>query len=1141
MMYTTWINSPPPSKNSLKRLGWSLAFALAVFLPDSDAWAQRRDQERPIRPERRPEGALPVLGTTTDQFGSPPTDIPFDFDNNQGEWVNYETPIEKGVVIFQGSSGDPAHDGPFVMALNEPNNRVEIMTPDLTVVDSVPVGQGLSAIAQRPGSNEVWVTMHHSAGVAVLEKNTELGFWEVARLIRPAISSSALGMGHSTNPAAIAFNTTGSKAVVSSSSTDGYWVIDATTYAATAHDGDFDYLGMPTRAKEPRDVIYDPMTDKFFMTIRRSSNNTSAIQQTDLGAIFIGTLIRLPAFGLSLPEIDVQCIDGTTDLIDTANAKTFVGTTIFNAALNPTNGDMVVTSTDSKNDEFVGELSFPDGEVVRNQLTIIAQGETAPPYKLSLDMNTLSEAFGTPTAIAFSSQGWIYVATYITHKIAVFNADGIFQGSISTQKNPRGLAITTVGPQERLFVLSRGENGVEHFDITGGALPGSGTFQAFPFDPTYDRVKAGRKEFNDGSLAKKGNISCASCHQDLQTDSQNWGLAKFYDTGTFSPISSNPVFPKDDKLFMSTQDLRNLKGVPPYHWRGEQKDLEDFKGVFPNLFHGVEITEMNFALVKEYVFSGVYPTNPDQMLNRDFTPSARAGVTSFIEDPYNAAENTCVSCHTFPTGTDCSITDGFFHLNTALPNVAAVKTTQLRGLTFKRGARTKVGEIEGAEFHSPYHGGGSGHANFNFDDRDFVFANFGGLSELVRENISQFLFEYDNGTSPAANYSEMLNSMTALQSTLATFLVPQARAGHCDIAIRGRIRPTVGAPWVSVGFYYDVAASRFVSDHQTATPAIPNLFPQQLINIASVDRFHGVVLGVPVSSGRRVGVDTDRDGLFDADEIAAGLDPLDPDVDNDGFWDGEDSHPTASGSTNDNPARIRTINVEWVTSNSAKITYATTKLSPTRIAYGKTTSLGSQDGDPLDLPAGSNEWKKRHTVFVRLTDDSTKYFFSIIARNQHGVISRSRQQTFTTDGDLFTPMMRVTQLDAVGQGIGAGTTVDVTVKVVDNSENPLSNIAVRLVATQLLPQVTGPPVPLAQADVDTALKTNASGILNFTWTPPASFVLNAGDIIELSLQMARRQDTMPVTFEATVEDCTPEGPFFSFPESTAYCSQIVVQ
>ncbi len=211
-------------------------------------------------------------------------------------------------------------------------------------------------------------------------------------------------------------------------------------------------------------------------------------------------------------------------------------------------------------------------------------------------------------------------------------------------------------------------------------------------------------------------------------------------------------------------------------------------------------------------------------------------------------------------------------------------------------------------------------------------------------------------------------------------------------------------------------------------------------------------LGVPVWSGERIGVDHDRDGWFDGDEMAAGSDPTDPDSNNDGFWDLCDCTAPPPGCAGQPTPQVILSSVKgWlVTTNVFKLTYETDGLSSTRIEFGPDSNYGFFSGESQPLPAGSNHWKTRHTVFLRLDstqgllglDDGSFFAIQILTEGQNGSSGQSGNITLVdsaigpipifTVADNSDPNIRVGDLVVTAQRNGAMADYTAVVTIIDN-------------------------------------------------------------------------------------------------------------
>src|SRR5262249_11578614 len=94
-------------------------------------------------------------------------------------------------------------------------------------------------------------------------------------------------------------------------------------------------------------------------------------------------------------------------------------------------------------------------------------------------------------------------------------------------------------------------------------------------------------------------------------------------------------------------------------------------------------------------------------------------------------------------------------------------------------------------------------------------------------------------------------------------LVARANAGDCDLVAHGRVGGAhKGWQWVGGAWHAD-------------RTGVPDLSSADLRALAGPGS-EITVMGVPKGSGARIGLDRDRDGYPNGDELAGGTDPGDP-------------------------------------------------------------------------------------------------------------------------------------------------------------------------------------------------------------------------------------------------------------------------
>ena len=193
-----------------------------------------------------------------------------------------------------------------------------------------------------------------------------------------------------------------------------------------------------------------------------------------------------------------------------------------------------------------------------------------------------------------------------------------------------------------------------------------------------------------------------------------------------------------------------------------------------------------------------------------------------------------------------------------------MKIPQLRNMYRKTGFTDLPGAVNKRGFGFIHNGATDNLFNF-LKFPGFSFAS-GTTGDAQRRDVESFLLAFDTGLAPAVGAQVTFDGGTGDAARIARMdtLVAQADGGNCDLVANGRVgaRPR-GWKYVGGGLWHaDVAGP---ADVTTA----------QLRSLASGGR-EITVTGVPLGSGTRMGLDRDRDGFPDGDELVAGSDPGNP-------------------------------------------------------------------------------------------------------------------------------------------------------------------------------------------------------------------------------------------------------------------------
>jgi mono/diheme cytochrome c family protein len=993
------------------------------------------------------------------QFAPYPTPPLYPYDRVEGECVNLETELIAPILCIP-DPGPSVPGGDLVAVANDADERVVFLDMNLALVGETFVGQGPSALALNPSAPELWVSVRNQSSVVVID----LLSLTVKQVLRPAINVNGVGAGHASTPGGIAF--ANGKAYVAATFSDELLIYDA---VATGHPL-VKSLSLAGRFHDAAAILNDPYAvvsdgNQVLVTSHLSGNNTAPLchvagshvnfdgkGRNFLGpdSIFIEALGPGSSSGLDLPDYDVAVVDATTDKV--TRFVRGVGTVLFNVAAAPAgSGTFLVTNLDAQN-TIIGEDAFPQGKVALNRLTQFnVNGTVTPP--------TVLEGLGAggttnivmPTALEVLPDGRRLVAGYCSSNVGVLDGANLFLGAIPVPAGPRGIDYWAA--TNRIFVLSRATSQVTSFDAGTATTVPTTPLATFTLpDPTFDRVKQGRLEFllpNSGAQT----ANCASCHVDGRNDGIGWNLSKRLSTNP-NPVVADDF--RDRKGVMVTQDLRGLPGAAPYHWRGEQKDIEDFNGAFEHLLHGTQLPADRLAKLKDYIFSLEYPPNPFETMNRTYSPLATSGFNVYTN---NGTVGVCSKCHTLPLGTDGDITDPLFGDGdgTNFVDELTTKTTALRGLWTRNSAVIDADPLPGTSAVESIRMTGFGvlHEGM-FDSVHNLIATF--FQPLVAngtdDDVEAFVNELDSGLAPATLYSVLVDggaTVNANMDLVEFFLLDQARAGtptlrgNCDVAAHGII--DLGSGRIPVGMVYRALLDKF----DLSSSAVQATWEGQLghpIRVADVRGLavqgHALLLfaGVPSGSGERIGIDRDRDGVRDDDEITT--DPKNPDSNNDGLWDGfvAGAPQIVNGS----------VQVVYATTDAIKISYETDRLSPTIVDFvesGGTTTYHSGDGFQAVGTGTSNQWRRRHTAFIRpqppqgLTAlrPTATYNFTILTQGQDDLRATFPGFTASADHNFLTDTFRCSKISVFQRtNNGNGTfTFDIRAVFEATQGNPTIN------------------------------------------------------------------------------------------------------
>jgi YVTN family beta-propeller protein len=824
------------------------------------------------------------------------------------DFVNYEVSHVHPLAL--SAAGDRLY------AVNTPEARLAIFTVaaldgSLTYAGDVPVGLDPVSLAVRPGTNEVWVANHLSDTVSVVDV--------VARKLLATIA-----VGDEPNDVAFA---SGRAFVTCGGNEDRVKVYNATSRALITS---IDLFG-----DEPRALAVNAAGTEVYAVLLESGNKTTTLFSalvTSGGGPPAPSPSRNPALGTApatglivkfngtnwvdesgknwsssvkytLPDNDVSVINATAATPSVIRTVSGVGTILFDAVTNPATGSLWVPNTEARNQtRFEPNLR---GHLVQTRVSMVdTTGGVVSPVDLNSHIN-YGVTPGTPAEIAlslsqpgagvFKSDGSkFYLTAFGSRKVGVLNAAGAVTARIDVGGGPSGVALNETA--NRLYVLNRFDNTVSTVDTTSNTqLTVTGVTGASAFDPSPDVIKTGRKFLYDAQLTSgHGDIACATCHVSSNFDDIAWDLGN--PQGSFVPYSSAPFVHffllggsttgfDPMKGPMTTQTLRGLKNLSPFHWRGDRENFQAFNPAFVNLMGtGGQLSGSDMDAYTAFIETVRFPPNPFRNLDDTMPLSMQvpnqtgvgtaaadpnAGSNDFINLQLDAGVLACNTCHTLPTGADRQLFNGAQEGESQ-----DFKIPQLRNMYEKVGFNPVRPNIQ------------SGNPNLIAGQaapmkRGFGFLHDGSVSltEFLAAPVFQsttqqerdlfaFLLAFATDSSAAVGKQITVDSTTKGDPTIATTigtLLAQANASKCDVVGKA----VIGG--VAKGYFYDKTTAKLLPDSLLEQPISESALRGSL---AAGDVL--TYTGVPPGAGVRLGIDRDRDGFLDRTETTLGFDPANP-------------------------------------------------------------------------------------------------------------------------------------------------------------------------------------------------------------------------------------------------------------------------
>lgn len=815
-----------------------------------------------------------------------------------GDFVNFESAHVHPIAL--------SPDASRLYVINTPDNRLsvfEVGANGSLALDAEYV-VGLEPVSLAVRGSEVWVVNHLSDSVSIVDI--------AARRVVATIRTGD-------EPTDVVF--ANNRAFVSmAGGRDQVKVYDAATraeLASIAIDGD-----------DPRALASSADGSEVYLAVLESGNRTTTINvERDGGELPPpspprGPGVPKPPSGLlivrfnpstgfwedeyggergdladlDVPDHDLFVID--TVALEVDRTVRSVGTTLFDVAVQPGTGRIFVANTDARNlVRFEPNLR---GHFVDTRLTRV---EPASGARTHFDLNPhidydvspgpaqeIEASVSMPVDTQFNASGTLcYIASFGSAKVAVVDpSDGSIEGRIAVGGGPSGLALAeTLG---RLYVLNRFEQTVSIVDTGSRAeLSRIGIAGPAGFDPSPASVRDGRRLLYDATASSgHGDVSCASCHVFGNFDGLAWDLGdpagRFigyweadwleFSTGVTPTGGFHPM-----KGPMVTQTLRGLEGMEPFHWRGDRRDFQHFNSAFVSLMgRNDELPDAEMDLFADFAMTIRMPPNPFRTLE-DELPAAIpvlqvSGFGAHVDaDPIRGEElylngldgertKNCVDCHAMPNGTNNKI-------DLSILMSQAGKIAQLRNLYEKVSfSRFQLGELGNFGATQQKSGFGVLHAGAS-SLTEFLFGYYlqDEVSNEDQESVAAFVMGFPTGTPPVVGHQLGIDHVQArspdTDAEVARMLA-QAALGNCDVVVHGVLAGQAKS------FYYDAGADVFLPD-SSAEAALGDVALRSSLEYGDVVTY----MAVPAGSGRRIGIDRDRDTWRNADELFDGSDETD--------------------------------------------------------------------------------------------------------------------------------------------------------------------------------------------------------------------------------------------------------------------------
>ena len=603
---------------------------------------------------------------------------------------------------------------------------------------------------------------------------------------------------------------------------------------------------------------------------------------------------------LSLPDYDVFTID-TTGTTPAVIARTSgVGTTLFNLAVNPRNGNVYVSNTEALNlTRFEGPGSRSTtvrGHFAENRITVIS-GSSVLPRHLNKHITSYNAAAGTaseralslatPLQMAVSGDGNnLFLAAMGSNKLARF-ATSQLEANTFTPSASNQLALSGGGPtgvvldepRGRAYVLTRFDNGISVVNTSQFTE----VAHVRMFNPEPAVVTNGRKFLYDATLtSSRGDSSCSGCHTFGDMDHLAWDLGNPDDVLVQNPAPYNvniPRFGRNTRLHpmkgpMTTQSLRGLKGNGPMHWRGdrtgvsrsagetlEEQSFEDFNVAFTGLLgRETQLTEAEMDAFAKFALKLTYPPNPIANLDNSLTSTQQQALTIYNTVTSDTI-STCNGCHVLNPAQNRFGTDGTMAIEGAGVD-EDMKIPHLRNMYQKVGMFATNSQTNTPNLGEQIRGFGFDNSGASGTVSSFLSAAVFTLTAQQRSLVEQLALAFPSEMNPIVGQQVTVTPTNATRTDVRNrlnLLVERALVTsprpECEVVAKGVIQNE------AVGWVMN-SSQNFVPDIANGTAVSLTTLLSQAANANAALTF----TCAPPGNGSRIGVDRDADNILDRND-----------------------------------------------------------------------------------------------------------------------------------------------------------------------------------------------------------------------------------------------------------------------------------